>query len=304
MKVVIAGGRGYLGQILAERLTQRGADVVVLTRDPDGSTEWRQAGWDGKTLGSWTDDLQDANVLVNLSGRSVNCRYNHRNQQEILKSRVQTTKLLGEAVAQCSTPPAVWMNSSSATIYRHAEDRAMDEYDGEIGEGFSVNVCREWERELWAATTPKTRKVALRTAMVFGPNRGGVYDAFENLAKKRLAGTMASGRQYVSWIHEKDFANAIEWMLARPEFEGAVNLAAPNPLPNAEFLNELRVSMRIRHGMPTTRLMLQFGAAILGTESELLLKSRRVVPKRLLDSGFTFDYPEWREAARAIARLR
>lgn len=278
--------------------------MVVLTRDPDGSTEWRQAGWDGKTLGSWTDDLQDANVLINLSGRSVNCRYNHRNQQEILKSRVQTTKLLGEAVAQCSTPPAVWMNSSSATIYRHAEDRAMDEYDGEIGEGFSVNVCREWERELWAATTPKTRKVALRTAMVFGPNRGGVYDAFENLAKKRLAGTMASGRQYVSWIHEKDFANAIEWMLARPEFEGAVNLAAPNPLPNAEFMSELRVSMRIRHGMPTTRLMLQVGAAILGTESELLLKSRRVVPKRLLDSGFTFDYPEWREAARAIARLR
>jgi len=301
MKIVIAGGSGYLGRNLANWLTARDHEVVVLTR---GSRAGREAVryilWDGETVRDWAAELDGADAVVNLAGRTVNCRYNATNRRDILESRLRSTGAIGQAIAQVSKPPAVWLNASSATIYRHALDRPIDERTGDIGHGFSVDVCQQWERELDDAVVTRTRRVALRSAMVFGPGEGGVFDAFRALVRRGLGGAMGNGEQYVSWIHAEDFCRAIQWLLNHDDLSGPVNLASPNPLPNREFMRILRESMGVRFGLPAARWMLEIGAFFLRTETELLLKSRRVVPGRLLKSGFTFLYPEWRDAAADI----
>jgi uncharacterized protein (TIGR01777 family) len=303
VKIVIAGGSGYLGGQLADWLTAGGWQVTVLSRRTNrDSGGIRYAVWDGDTVGEWAREIDGADALINLAGRSVNCRYNEANRREIYDSRLKSTRALGEAIAGAKRPPLVWLNASSATIFRHAEDRPMDEATGEIGHGFSVDVCQRWEAEFEHADTPHTRKVALRSAMVFGPGRGGVFEAFHTLARRGLGGTLGTGRQYVSWIHVRDFCRAVDW-LRKHDLSGPVNLASPNPLPNREFMRILREEVGVRFGLPSTRWMLEFGALMLGTETELLLKSRRVIPGRLLESGFTFDFPEWRGAVRDIRAL-
>ena len=276
-------------------------EVVLLVRRPAMDLREVQVLWDGSTVGDWANSLEGADVLINLCGRSVNCRYNKKNKEAIFASRLLPTRALGEAIARLETPPKVWLNASSATIYRHSEDRDMDEATGEIGSGYSVDVCQKWEAELASAQTPNTRKVAMRTAMVMGVGAGGPFHAFADLVRKGLGGSMGGGKQWMSWIHEKDFARAVSFLIENEDLEGPVNLAAPHPLPNEDFMRELRAALGKKSGFNSPRWALKVGAMLLGTEIELLVKSRRAVPGKLKEAGFDFEFPTWSEAARELA---
>src|SRR5712692_5091010 len=245
--IVVAGGSGFIGRMLTDTLVSGDNDVVVLTRSPRATAQLiRQVRWDGRTLGDWARELDGARALINLAGRSVNCRYNARNRREILESRVDSTRVLGEAVARCTTPPAVWLNASTATIYKHTFDREMDEATGEIGatpeakDAFSIEVARAWEEALNEASTPATRKVALRTAMVFASGEGGVYRTLRGLTRWGLGGSIAGGRQFISWIHEVDFCRSVEYLIDHHELGGPVNVASPNPIPQREMMRIIR----------------------------------------------------------------
>lgn len=300
-QIIIVGASGYLGAALVPFLRDAGHEIIVVSRhDPQNGA--RFVAWNGDTMGNWAREFDGADAVINLAGRTVNCRYNDENKRQILDSRTTTTQLIGRAIADAKAPPRVWLNSASATIYRDARDRAMDEISGEIGHGFSVDVCQAWEQTLFDAPV-NCRRVAMRLAMVFGAPHGGVYDAFEILTRLGFGGPMAGGGQYISWIHLHDFCRAIAFLLDS-ELEGPVNIAAPNPLTNAQFLSTLRRALHIPYALPTARWQLEIGALAGRTETELLLKSRRVVPNKLVEAGFKFDYPNWREAARAIVAAR
>jgi uncharacterized protein (TIGR01777 family) len=301
-RIILAGGSGFIGHILRKHFLGQDRDVVVLTRSPqDVNGGGRECFWDGRSLGEWTRELDGADVLVNLAGRSVDCRYHARNRKLMMDSRVDSTRVLGEAITQCANPPKVWLNSSTATIYKHTFGPAWDE-NGEIGatpeaqDAFSIEVATAWEREFNAAQTPRTRKVALRTAMVFGHGANSVFPVLCRLARFGLGGRMAGGRQYVSWIHEADLCRAIDWLIERDEFSGPVNVAAPNPETNSEMMAAVRELCHVPFGLSAATWMLEAGAFLLRTETELIIKSRRVVPARLLSSGFKFRFPELRPA--------
>ena len=310
MKVVIPGGTGQVGGVLARHFNNDGHEVVVLSRKPT-TAPWRVVAWDAQTLGAWVVELEGADVVINLTGRSVNCRYTARRRQEILESRVLSTRVLGEAIGRAKRPPRVWLQAGTATIYAHRYDSANDEATGILGGSepatpdtwrFSTDVAKEWERACNEAVVPDTRKIILRSAMTMSPDPGGVFDLLLGLVRWRLGGRAGDGRQYVSWIHDGDFTRAVDWLIAHDDFAGPVNLAAPQPLPHAEFMRELRVAWGIRLGLPATAWMLEIGTWVLRTESELVLKSRRVVPGRLLASGFAFQFPEWAAAALDLCR--
>jgi uncharacterized protein (TIGR01777 family) len=267
--------------------------------------------WDGETLGPWAAEFEAADVVVNLAGTSVNCRYHAANRRRMLDSRVRSTRVVGQAIARASRPPRVWLQASTATIYAHRYDAANDEATGILGGlepnaphswRFSIDVAKAWELAACEAEVPGTRKVILRSAMTMSPDPGGIFDTLLGLVRRGLGGTCGDGRQYVSWIHEHDFVRAIYWLIEHDEMDGPVNLAAPNPLPNAEFMRELRKAWGRSFGLPASRWMLELGAIFLRTETELILKSRRVVPGRLLDAGFSFQFPTWREAAAELCR--
>lgn len=310
LHIVIPGGSGQVGQALAHHFNGLGHAVTVLSRQPK-SEPWPVIPWNGRDLGDWSQAIDGADVVINLSGRSVNCRYTERNRREIMDSRVLSTRIIGQAIALANNPPALWLNASTATIYRHALDRPMDEISGELGGNepgtpaswrFSINVATAWEREFFAARTPHTRKVALRSAMTMSPSRGGIFATLFTLVRAGLGGKAASGKQFVSWVHECDFLRAIDFLTARKDIEGVVNVCSPNPLPNMTFMRDLRQAWGTRIGLPAAKWMLEVGAIFLRTETELILKSRRVVPGRLLDAGFTFKYPEWSLAARDLVK--
>lgn len=305
VRIVIAGGSGHLGSLLAERWYARGCDVVVLSRRRFEAA-WKTVRWDGRTLDSWIGELEDADVIVNLAGRSVNCRYTPANRRDILNSRIESTRVIGEAIGRLERPPRVWLQASTATIYAHRLDAANDEAHGVIGGNeadapgtwrFSIDVARAWEAACLAAPTPRTRKVLLRSAIVMTTARGGAFDTLLRLVRRGLGGAAGSGHQYVSWIHELDFARALDFLIEHRDLAGAVNVTSPNPLPNARFMADLRQAAGVGFGLPVTRWMLEAGALALRTESELILKSRRVVPRRLLEAGFEFGLPQWRQAA-------
>lgn len=304
MKVVIPGGTGQVGSILARAFHERGDEVTVLSRR-SGEAPWHIVTWDAETLGNWAAELEEADVVINLAGRTVNCRYNDQNRKLIIDSRVKSTKIVGEAIARASLPPRVWLQASTATIYAHGYDNANDEATGVIGGSehapdtwrFSVDVVTSWERAVNEAETPHTRKVLLRSAMVMSPDRGGVFDTLSRLVRYGLGGRAGDGRQYVSWIHDQDFIRSVLWLIEHDELDGPINLAAPGPVPNAEFMQILRDAWGVRIGLPATEWMLEIGAFFLRTETELILKSRRVVPGRLLQSGFAFEFPTWTDAA-------
>jgi uncharacterized protein (TIGR01777 family) len=310
MKVLIAGGTGQVGRVLARALHEDGHQVVVMSRRP-GSAPWRIVAWDAVSLGPWTAEIDGADVIVNLAGRSVNCRYHAENRRLIMESRVNATRVVGEAIVRASRPPRVWLQASTATIYAHRFDAANDEATGVIGGHepdapdtwrFSIDVAKAWEQAANAAAVPHTRKVLMRSAMTMSPERGGIFDTLLGLVRRRLGGTSGDGRQYISWIHEQDFIRAVYWLIEREELSGPVNLASPNPLPNAEFMRDLREAWGTRFGLPATEWMLAIGALAMRTETELILKSRRVVPRRLAEAGFTFDFPAWPEAAADLCR--
>lgn len=286
----------------------------MLTRSP-AAAPWRTVFWDARELGPWAEELEGADAVINLTGRSVNCRYTEKNRRQIFHSRVASTRVLGEAIAQAADPPAVWLNASTATYYRHSFDLPMDEDSGQAGGGepdapeswkFSVDVARAWEDALFAAETPRTRRVALRTSMVMSPGCGGVFDTLLRLVRCGLGGAAGSGRQYVSWIHDADFVDAVRFLIAAEDVEGAVNVTSPEPAPNREFMAELRQAWGepgvAPLGLPAAPWMLEIGAFLLRTETELILKSRRVTPARLIDAGFEFRFPGWAEAARDLVR--
>jgi uncharacterized protein (TIGR01777 family) len=310
MKVVIPGGSGQVGTVLARAFHGDGHDVVVLSRRPR-RRPWRMVAWDGAAPGRWQEEIDGCDVVINLTGRSVNCRYNAANRKEILDSRVLSTRVLGQAIGRAARPPHVWLQASTATIYAHRYDAPNDDYSGVLGGNestapaswrFSIDVARAWERAFDEAVTDRTRKIALRSAMTLSPDRGGVFDALLGLARHGLGGSAGDGRQFMSWIHHHDFVAAVRWLIDRDDMDGVVNVAAPNPLPNAEFMRVLREAWGISFGLPATKWMLEIGAVFMRTETELILKSRRVVPARLLEHGFTFEYPEWESAARDLCR--
>ncbi|MBS1793547.1 MAG: TIGR01777 family oxidoreductase [Acidobacteria bacterium] len=311
MKIVIPGGSGQVGTILAREFVADGHDVVVLSRRASNREAWRVVEWDGKSQGPWTREIDGAEIVVNLAGRIVNCRYNAENRREIMDSRVDSTRAVGEAIEKAADPPKVWLQASTATIYAHRFDAPNDEATGIVGGrepdapdtwNFSIDVARRWEETAESFALSKTRLVLMRSAMTMSPDRGGIFDVMLGLVRKGLGGTAASGRQYISWIYDRDFVRAVKFLIDREDLSGAVNLSSPNPLPNREFMRIFREAWGTRVGLPATRLMLEIGAVLMRTETELVLKSRRVVPGRLLDAGFTFDFPEWKDAARDLCR--
>lgn len=308
MKVVLAGGTGQVGAVLDRALTAAGHDVVVLSRNP---VHERQVAWDGRTSGPWIAEIDGSDVVVNLAGRSVSCRYTEANLRDMMDSRVQSAEAVGAAIAAAAKPPAAWLQMSTATIYAHRFDAAHDEATGVIGGTetgvpdyweYSVRIAMNWERAQEEAATPRTRKVALRAAMVMSPDRGGVFDVLLRMARLGLGGPVAGGAQYLSWIHDRDFVRAVEFLIARDDIAGPVNLAAPGPLPHRAFMRDLRAAAGVRVGLPATRWMAEIGAFVLRTDTELLLKSRRVVPGRLLDEGFVFEQAAWPDAAADLVR--
>ncbi|WP_210490128.1 TIGR01777 family oxidoreductase [Rufibacter aurantiacus] len=290
-KIILAGGSGFLGQLLTQHFTARGDKVIVLTRKPAQAQQGaRQVYWDATTLGEWVQHLEDAEVLINLTGKSVNCRYHEKNKREIISSRVNATLVLGEALRKVENPPQLWINAASATIYRHALDRPQDELTGDLGQGFSVEVCQAWESAFFAQKTQNTRKIALRIAIVLD-KAGGVMPYYLNLARFGLGGRQGNGLQCFSWIHAKDVIGSIEFLMRNQELEGVFNLSSPHPVPNHHFMKTVRQTLRAPIGLRATKWMLEIGALVLGTETELLLKSRWVLPTRLLQAGYVFKVP-------------
>ncbi|MEU6420712.1 DUF1731 domain-containing protein [Streptomyces spiralis] len=308
MKIVLPGGTGQVGTVLERALAAAGHEVVVLSRHPVGP---RQVRWDGRTLGPWAGVIDGCDMVVNLAGRSVSCRYTPANLRAMMDSRVDSARVVGEAIAAAVRPPRVWLQMSTATVYAHRFDAPNDERSGVIGGSepgvpgywaYSVEIAKAWEREQQRADTPHTRKVALRSAMVMSPDRGGVLDVLLWLTRLGLGGPVAGGGQYVSWIHEHDFVRAVEFLAGREDIAGPVNLAAPNPVPQRALMRELRTAWGVPMGLPATAWMAETGAFVLRTGTELLLKSRRVVPGRLLEAGFAFDHPQWPQAAADLVR--
>jgi uncharacterized protein (TIGR01777 family) len=305
MKIVIPGGTGQVGTATARHFHSLGHEVVVLSRSPRVAP-WRTVVWDARSVAGWVTELDGADLVLNLAGRSVDCRYGLRNREEILRSRVDSVHAVAGAINRARRPPPLWLQMGTATIYTHRFDAPNDERHGLVGVGescapdawrFSHRVAESWEASVSESPTPGTRRVILRTAMVMTPDPGGVFDRLLQLVRCGLGGPVAGGRQFVSWIHEADFLTALEFLKAHPEIEGPVNLAAPNPLPHRDFMRMLRKAWGRSFGLPATRWMLEIGAFMLRTESELVLKSRRVVPGRLVEAGFPFRLPEWSGAA-------
>ncbi|MFI6498063.1 DUF1731 domain-containing protein [Nonomuraea typhae] len=307
MKIVIPGGTGQIGAVLDRALTAAGHTVVILTRRP---ARERDVRWDARTPGPWAKEIDGSDVVINLAGRSVNCRYTPDNLRAMMESRVHSAQVVGAAIGAAQRPPRLWLQMSTATIYAHRFDAPNDEATGLLGGAesgvpgywsYSVEIAKAWERAQEQAETPHTRKVAMRAAMVMSPGRGGVFDVLLRLARLGLGGPVAGGAQFVSWIHDRDFVRAVEFLIGRDDLEGPVNLAAPGPLPQRVFMRVLRAAWGVPVGLPATAWMAELGALVLRSDTELLLKSRRVVPGRLLDAGFGFDRPGWPEAARELA---
>lgn len=311
-KIIIAGGTGFIGQEMI-KYWGKNNELVILSRNldqahnnrnkysaltPEDLQAVRFVQWDGKTQGGWAEQLNGADLVINLAGKSVNCRYNERNKKEILQSRTDAVRAIAEAINQCPHPPKLWINASSATIYRNATERPQDEYTGEFHDGFSVDVCKKWESTFFEQKLPGTRKVVLRMAITIGP--GGVLIPYFNLLKFGLGGRQGSGKQMFSWVHIEDSCRMIEWIADHEELEGVYNCSSPNPVNNMELMQILRTLTGKRLGLPAYKWMLQLGAVLIGTETELVLKSRWVLPTRMLETGFRFKYPLLKDALTAV----
>ncbi|MDQ6529496.1 TIGR01777 family oxidoreductase [Flavobacterium sp. LHD-85] len=294
-KLIISAGTGFLGQVLVNHFKNKFDEIVILTRGKSQTVDGiKYVNWDAKTFSGWEKELENATVLINLAGKSVDCRYTKKNKKEILWSRIESTKILNKAVLNCQNPPKHWLNSSTATIYRFSLDKQMDETDGEIGNDFSINVALSWEKAFFKTETPKTIKTALRTSIVLGKN-GGALIPLKTLAKIGFGGKQGKGNQFVSWIHEVDFANAIDSIIEK-EISGIINIVSPKPIRNADFMQKLRNAVGFPFGIPLNKFFLEIGSFVIRTETELVLKSRNVIPKRLLENGFQFKFGEIDEA--------
>jgi uncharacterized protein (TIGR01777 family) len=303
-KIVLAGGNGYLGGVLARYYSTRAEKVILLcrsARSQEGNIH--TVVWDGVNSGEWQQELEQADLLVNLCGKSVNCRYTKRNREQILQSRIIPTHLLNRAVLACSRPPRLWINITSATIYRHAEDRPQDEYTGQEGYGFSIDICKAWEQAFFETPIPATRKIALRMGIVLGRG-GGVFPRLLHLVQAGMGGRQGNGRQYISWVHEQDVAACTEWLLQQNNVEGIINCTAPEPVQNHTLMKALRTAYGIPAGLPAPLWLLEWGARLMGTETELIIKSRWVTPARLLAAGFPFRFNVAEHAINDLLSIR
>ena len=288
-KLIIAAGTGFLGNVLIQHFKNKFEEIVILTRGKSEiKNQIKYVNWNAKSFSGWEKELENTDVVINLAGKSVDCRYTEKNKTEILASRIDSTKILNEAILQCKNPPKHFINSSTATIYRHSEDKEMDEYTGEIGNDFSMNVAKTWEKTFYEVETQKTLKTAIRTSIVLGKN-GGAFIPLKRLTQLGLGGKNGNGSQFVSWIHEKDFARAVEFIIEK-ELSGSINVVSPLPVRNEEFMKKLQKEIGIPFGLPISKSMLEIGARIIKTETELVLKSRNVLPKRLTENGFEFQF--------------
>ncbi|MBM3823614.1 MAG: TIGR01777 family protein [Verrucomicrobia bacterium] len=307
-RIVLAGGKGFLGRLLAHHFGSAGRACVILTRRPDSAAHPREVYWDGHSAGEWIREIEDADAVINLTGRTVDCRYTEKNRREILESRVNSTLAIGGAIANCRCPPRHWFNASTATVYQHTRGRPYDEYAQEFSatpeakDAFSVSVGLAWEEALHRISTPSTRKIALRTTMVLGHGRNSVFPVLMRLARWGLGGAQGGGDQFVSWIHGTDFCRAVEFLLGKTDWVGPVNLAAPEPLTNAEMMKIIRNAAGAPFGLPAPEPLLEIGAFFMRTETELILKSRRVISAKLREAGFRFQFPTFAEAVKDLAR--
>ncbi|OCA77219.1 TIGR01777 family protein [Chryseobacterium artocarpi] len=299
MKIIIAGGTGFLGENLETYFTEKGNQVYILTRKPQRENE---IYWDAKTIGDWKNMLEKTDVLINLTGKSVDCRYHDKNKQEIYSSRINSTKILQEAIDQCTEKPKLWLNASSATIYVHSENHLNTEENGVIGDDFSMNICKSWETEFFKGKNEKTRKVALRTSIVLG-NNGGAFPKLKTITKLGLGGKQGRGNQMVSWIHIDDFCNAIDWIIQNETITGPINITAPAPISNEMMMNQLRKAYNVPFGVNAPVWQLEIASIFMKTETELLLKSRNVYPERLMKSGFRFFFPTFDEAIHNLLKI-
>lgn len=293
-KIVLAGGTGQIGQALCGFYKNAAEKIIILSRGPGKQDEnLYYIQWDGKNQGSWSKEIDGADMLVNLTGKNVNCRYNEKNKKEIFDSRTNSIQALTEAITTCKEAPGLWIQGASATIYRHAEDHPMTEEGGEIGEGFSVEVCKKWEKTFWEQTADfkDMQKAVLRTSLVLG-KKEGVFPRLGNLTRFGLGGRQGNGKQWVSWIHETDVCRIVEWIANHPEVNGTINCTAPGPVKNKDFMAVIRKAYGMPLGLPSPEWLLEMGAIIIGTETELILKSRWVLPEKLLKTGFQFQYPD------------
>jgi uncharacterized protein len=298
-KLIITAGTGFLGQFLVNHFKNTFQEIVILTRGKsEVKNNIKYIHWDAKTLTGWETELENADVLINLAGKSVDCRYTPENKKEILDSRIDSTAILNEAVLGCKNAPKHWLNSSTSTIYRFSLDKQMDEASGEIGDDFSMNVAKTWEKTFFEVETRRTLKTALRTSIVLGKN-GGAFVPIKTLAKIGFGGKQGKGNQYISWIHEYDFACALEFII-KNQMTGVVNIVSPKPITNKDFMAILRKTIKIPFGIPIPEFLLKMGAKIIKTETELVLKSRNVNPKRLLESGFTFQFDTLEKAIKNL----
>lgn len=299
-KLVIAGGSGFLGDALVHYFGNKFDEYIVLARSPHKNTaNVKYIVWDAKTLGDWVQHLEGADCIINLCGKSVDCRYTDKNKALIFSSRLDSTAILGKAIVNCKEVPKVWINAASATIYRYSEDKVMTEIDGEVGEGFSVEVCKAWEKVFNEAETPNTRKINLRISMVMG-KKAGVFPVLRNLTKRFLGGKMGSGTQFVSWIHVEDFCRLGEWLINNKNAAGPYNVAAPNPIRNKEMMEVYRKVLNVSFGLPASEWLLKIGAFFMGTETELVLKSRNVISDRAMKEGFEFKYATMEECVKNL----
>lgn len=292
-KVIIFAANGFIGNELVDYfLNKSEVEVVAVARKEikKKSNNFKSLIWDGLTVGDWKNELENADLILNLAGRSVNCRYTEYNKTEIYQSRIFSVRAIGKAISDCETPPKVWMNFASATIYMHSYV-PNDEENGIIGSGFSVDVCKRWEKVFYDQNTPLTRKINFRTAIVLGKS-GGVYPVLKKLSKRGLGGTMGNGKQFFSWIHIEDLCQIVEFIFEQKNFEGTFNLCAPNPIPNKELQKCIRKSNLFSINIPQPKFLLKWGARIIKTETELILKSRFVVPTRLLKENYQFKYSD------------
>ncbi|MBF8456111.1 TIGR01777 family protein [Kaistella sp. G5-32] len=296
MKIIIAGGAGFLGKELKRFFLSKNSEVKILTRNSKNKND---IYWDGRTVGDWKTDLDNADVLINLAGKSVDCRYTEKNKKEILSSRIESTKVLQEAIDQCENPPKIWLNASSATIYIHSESNLHTEEDGIIGDDFSMNICKQWEAEFFKKENKNVRKVALRTSIVLGKN-GGAFPKFVQISNLGLGGAQGKGNQLMSWIHIEDFCKAIAFIIDNENIKGSINVTAPNTLPNKEMMTLLRKKVKAPFGIPAPVWLLEIAAIFIKTETELMLKSRNVFPQKLIDAGFEFSNPNFNKALETL----
>jgi len=300
-KLIIAAGTGFLGQVLVNHFKNKFEEIVILTRGKSQITNGiKYVNWNAKSFSGWEKELESAAVLINLAGKSVDCRYTKENKKQILLSRIESTKILNKAVLNCQNPPKHWLNSSTSTIYRFSLDKQMDEVEGDIGNDFSINVALSWEKAFFKTETPKTLKTALRTSIVLGKD-GGAFIPLKTLAKIGFGGKQGRGNQFISWIHEEDFANAVDFIIQK-EIDGIINIVSPEPIRNTDFMQKLRKAVGFPFGIPMSKFILEIGSFFIRTETELVLKSRNVIPKRLLENGFQFKFGDIDEAFENLLR--